>query len=80
MILRRIDKQQPKIFECLKILALKKIIDENNIKKINLFYANSDIVNSIKDICSNKEIYLKSFKQKNKSIWKIKTGSFACWW
>ena len=33
---------------------------------INLFYANSDIVNSIKDICSNKEIYLKSFKQKNK--------------
>ena len=58
--------KQPKLFECLKILALKKIIEDRNITKVNLFNPNIDIKNVIKEICVKKRIILKSYNQINK--------------
>ena len=65
--------KSPKIIDCIKFLAIKKIIKKNKILKINYIGFNLDILNSLKLLCKDNDLSFYSdnnflFKKKNSYI------------
>lgn len=58
--------KQSQIYECIKVIALKKIIEKNNFKEINLFNADNEVKIFIRELAKEKDIIFNSINDTSK--------------
>jgi surface carbohydrate biosynthesis protein (TIGR04326 family) len=56
LVLEKNPFKSPKIYDCLKLLALEILIDKKEIKKVLYLGNSSDIYLSLKEFCNNKKV------------------------
>ena len=56
LVLEKNPFKSPKIYDCLKLLALEILIDKKEIKKVLYTGNSSDIYLSLKEFCNNKKV------------------------